>query len=178
MIAAAPTPAPGDVVLLTGPVAAGKTTVARELQKILPPPVAHIEGDAFWPFIPPPVAAHREEMFPVLMRAMTAAAIPFARSGCRVLLDFSIPPAFYPTARKILKEIPLQAVVLLPRLAVCETRARGRVECPLDDYGMYREFYALFQEGSASALCDDAASATALALRIRDGLAEGRYRLP
>ena len=48
-----------------------------------------------------------EKYFVVIMRAMTAAAIPFARSGYEVLIDFSIPPQFLETARKILKEVPL-----------------------------------------------------------------------
>ena len=114
--------------MLSGPIGAGKTTVARELLVLLPAPVSYIEGDTFWSFIDKPHSRDRREVFQVIMRAMTAAAIPFARSGYEVLLDFSIPPQFLGTARKILKEVPLNYVVLRPSLSVCETRAASRAE--------------------------------------------------
>ena len=37
----------GTVIMLSGPVGAGKTTVARELIAIMPGPLSYIEGDAF-----------------------------------------------------------------------------------------------------------------------------------
>ena len=37
-----------SVVMLSGPVGAGKTTVARELVAISPAPLYYIEGDTFW----------------------------------------------------------------------------------------------------------------------------------
>jgi adenylate kinase family enzyme len=39
------------IVLLSGPVGAGKTTIARGLVAISPSPIAYIEGDKFWSFI-------------------------------------------------------------------------------------------------------------------------------
>jgi adenylylsulfate kinase-like enzyme len=94
-------------LILSGPIGAGKTTVARELLALLPAPVSYIEGDTFWSFVAKAHSRDRREVFQVIMRAMTAAAIPFARSGYEVLIDFSIPPQFLETARKILKEVPL-----------------------------------------------------------------------
>jgi hypothetical protein len=81
---------------------------------------------------------------------MTAAAVPFARSGFRVLIDFSIPPTYVDTARKILKEVPFDFVVLRPSLRVCAERAASREEGAVTDYVMLKNFYARFEEGRSS----------------------------
>ena len=86
----------GKVIILSGPVGAGKTTVARELLKLLPGEVSYIEGDTFWSFIAKTETRDRRANFRTIMRSMTAATIPFARSGFDVLLDFSVPPDFLP----------------------------------------------------------------------------------
>lgn len=168
----------GSVIMLSGPIGAGKTTVARELIAQLPEPISYIEGDTFWSFIAKTERRSRREDFPVIMRAMTAAALPFARSGFDVLLDFSISPEFLPTARKILKEVPLDYVVLRPSVAVCEARAAGRSEGKIADYAAYREFYLLFDGAKRYTICDDAADAAVLAARIREGLNAGKFRVP
>lgn len=168
----------GSVIMLSGPVGAGKTTVARELIAQLPGAISYIEGDTFWSFIAKTEKRDHRENFPVIMRAMTAAALPFARSGFDVLLDFSIPPQFLPTARKILKEVDLDFVVLRPSLAVCEARAAGRSEGKIADYTAYREFYLLFDGAERYTICDDRADAMLLAMRIREGLTAGKFRAP
>src|SRR5271170_7005973 len=136
------------ITILSGPIGAGKTTVARELLALLPPPVSYIEGDTFWSFVAKSHSPDRRQVGHVIMRAMTAAAIPFARSGYEVLIDFSIPPQFLGTARKIVKDLPLNYVVLRPSLSVCEIRAASRVEGRIIDYAGYRDFYALFEASS------------------------------
>jgi len=165
------------VVMLSGPVGAGKTTVARLLLPLLAGPWAYLEGDTFWSFIAKAENRSIRENFPVIMRSMTAAAIPFARSGFNVLLDFSIPPDFLPTARKILKEIPLDFVSLRPSIELCARRAAERSEGKIDDYEPYRSFYALFENASTSVIGDDAATAETLAGQLRDGLLAGQFRV-
>lgn len=115
--------------------------------------------------------------FPVLVRSMTAAAIPFARSGFLVLIDFSIPPTFVPTARKILKEVPFDFVLLRPSLGVCVERAATRTEGAIGDQAMLKDFYARFEEGTVEPICDDNADPESLARRIADGLNQGRFRV-
>jgi len=165
-----------SVIMLSGPIGAGKTTIARELLSLLPAPAAYLEGDTFWSFFAKNGARTQRENFPVLLRSMTAAASPLARAGFDVLLDFSIPAQFLPTARKILKELPLDYIVVKPSLAVCEKRAGERGEGRIANYAPYRSFYALFDTEERFTICDDQASAALVAARIRDGLSAGKFR--
>ena len=164
-----------SITILSGPIGAGKTTVARELLAVLAAPVSYIEGDVFWQFVAKPHSPDRRESFQVIMRAMTAAAIPFARSGYEVFVDFSIPPQFLGTALKIVKEIPLNFIVLRPSLSVCEMRAASRAEGRILDYANYRDFYALFEASPAHLICDDEADAGSIAGRILQDLGTGRF---
>lgn len=144
---------------------------------MLPAPLSYIEGDTFWSFIKKGGERGLRDNFPVLVRSMTAAAVPLARSGFQVLIDFSIPPTFVDTARKILKEVPFDFVLLRPSLQVCVERASSRKEGPITDYARLKNFYALFEEGSIEPICDDAADPASLARRIADGLNQGRFRV-
>ena len=167
----------GKAIMLSGPIGAGKTTVARDLIALLPQPLAYIEGDTFWSFITRSGQRNRRENFLVIMRSMTAAALPFAREGFDVLLDFSFPPDFLDTAQKILKEVPLDFIVLKPSQEVCESRASARAEGKISDYGPYRSFYSLFAGAERFTIQDDAADSRSLAARIRDGLSAGTFRV-
>ena len=173
----APPPPLGLVILLSGPVAAGKTTVARALVPRLPGRVAAIEGDRFWPFIVRSERSRRED-FHLVVRAMTAAAVPFARAGFTVLLDFSTPPQYLPVVRKILKDLPLAYVALVPALDVCASRAAARAQGAVADYGPAQaEFHALFDKVPAGHLAAEGADAAATAELIAQDLATGWYHL-
>jgi hypothetical protein len=109
---------------------------------------------------------------------MTAASLPLARSGYDVVLDFSIPPDFLPIALKILKDTPLEFVVLLPSLSTCERRAANRSEGIISDYQRYRSFYAMFLAASERfTICDDAADASTMASRYWKAFAPGGFEL-
>ena len=165
------------VILISGPAGAGKTAVARRLIPLLPGPVAYIEGDVFWSFIQKSDGRGKRENFMEILRAMTAAAIPFARSGYAVLLDFSIPPDFLPTARKILKEVPLEFVIVRPRQAVCDARAAARPEGAIADYSAYASFYQLFDGFEPHTLRNDDLGADVAATQIVEGLNNGKFRV-
>jgi adenylylsulfate kinase-like enzyme len=166
-----------SVVMLSGPVGAGKTTVARELVAISPAPLCYIEGDTFWSLFTKPDAKSRRERFRLLMRSITAAAVPLARGGYDVLLDFSFPIEFLEVGRKILKEIPLDFVMLRPSLAVCEQRAAVRSEGKITDYTAYRDFYAMFEGLPKNELANVQADPHDIARRIRSGLDQGIFRI-
>jgi hypothetical protein len=81
------------IIILTGPIEAGKSTVARELIASSSGPIAYIEGDTFWSFIANGLEIQsRNKNFRMIMNAMTAASLPYAIAGYEVILDFSIPP--------------------------------------------------------------------------------------
>ena len=166
-----------SVIFLSGPIGAGKTAVAQELLQLLPAPLSFIEGDTFWSFIRKEGERGMRDNFSVLVRSMTAAAVPLARSGFRVLIDFSIPPAFADTARKILKEVPFDFVLLRPSLQVCVERASTRETGAITDYERLKNFYALFEGGCIEPICDDHADPASLARRIAEGLNEGLFRV-
>jgi hypothetical protein len=108
---------------------------------------------------------------------MMAAAIPFARSGFRVVIDFSMPPDYVETARKILKDVPFDFVLLRPSLKVCAARAASLEEGAIADYVMLENFYTRFEEGTVEPICDDNADPASLARQIADGLNRGRFRV-
>lgn len=163
------------VTILSGPIGAGKTAVSKELIALLPGPLAYIEGDRFWPFLVKRAEGDRREGFRVIMRAMTSAAGSLARAGYDVLLDFSIPPPFVPAAQKILRDAPLNYIVLRPSLEVCAARARDRTEGEITKYD--RGFYAMFVAEARLVVSAQSESPKAIAEMIFNGLTEDRFRV-
>lgn len=166
----------GHVIILSGPVGAGKTAVSTELVKLLPEPLFYIEGDVFWRFAAKPGRLTRRDLMAPTMRAMTAAAAAIGRAGFTVLLDFSMPPAYLPTVEKIMRDVPFDYVLLCPPPDVCEARAATRSEGVIRDYGPYRGFYDLFEEGSHVRLTDASATEAETAREILAGLEAGAFR--
>jgi chloramphenicol 3-O-phosphotransferase len=164
------------LVILSGPIGAGKTAVSKELIALWSGPLAYIEGDQFWPFLVKRADGDRREDFRAIMRAMTSAAGSFTRTGYDVLLDFSIPPAFLPTAQKILRDAPVDYVLLRPPLEICEARARARAEGRITKYD--RGFYAMFAADPRHVVApNNGESARAIATIVYEGLKEGTFRV-
>jgi len=70
----------GAVIILSGPIGAGKSSVFQALVGLWPAPLAYIEGDSFWPYlVKRREGDDRHEDFRALMRAMVGAASQLAR---------------------------------------------------------------------------------------------------
>jgi adenylate kinase family enzyme len=166
-----------SIILLSGPVGAGKTTVARELINISIAPVVYIEGDNFWPFIAKGDGRTRNIDFKMTMTAMTAAALSYALYGYEVILDFSVPPWFLETAVRMVskREIPLHFVVLRPDEDACVKRAASRKEGTISDYKHYHELYISFDGAQRYIIPGDDCSALEMAERVREGVDEGIF---
>lgn len=120
--AAADTPplrAHGEVIVLTGPPGAGKSTVARLLAETLSPSV-HLHSDDFWHFIrqgriaPYRPEAHRQNE--VVINVLAQTAFGYAAGGYDVIRDGIIGPWFIDVFRtaSTSKGIRLHYVVLRP----------------------------------------------------------------
>ncbi|MBN3857287.1 hypothetical protein G3N59_28265 [Paraburkholderia sp. Ac-20340] len=167
----------GRIIVISGPPGSGKTAVTKALIPLLPQPVACIEGDRFWKFIVKPDARERHDNFRTIIRSMTAACLPFARSDFQVVLDFSIPPAMLDTLRTIVKDIPLHYVLLRPGIETCALRASRRDAGKIGDYETLRGFYTLFAgEAANHAISDESATPDAIAAHIVSGLAAGTFK--
>jgi len=93
----------GEVIILTGPPAAGKTTVAGLLATDASSPTVHLTTDLFYrsirtgfvlPFLP---AAQRQNE--VVIDAIVGTVTTFARGGYDVVVDGIIGPWFLPPFR-------------------------------------------------------------------------------
>ena len=169
-----------SIIILSGPVGAGKTTVGKELVKLLDGPVAYIEGDTFWSFIAKDADRFgKMENFKMVMRSMTVAAMPYCRIGYQVVLDFSIPPWYMEVILEILKrrDIRVDYVVLNPGEAICAQRAAERSEGKITDYSIYKKLYDCFNEVQKYTIHDEENDAKVIASHIVEGLNEGMFRI-
>ena len=167
------------IIMLAGPPGAGKSTVARTLAANPAGPTVLIEGDKFWTFfVKGPSDPGKPKIFRTLLWSVIAAAMPCARAGYETIIDFSIPYWFIDPLRKRFPDVDYDYVVIRPSLDVCAARAAGRSEGAVADYSVYHDFYADFDVPKPNLVADDTADPATLAALIREGLADGRFRLP
>lgn len=125
-------PPPGSVVLLTGIMASGKSTVAQALAERLPRS-AHVRGDVFRRFVvngaaPPTPEPSDEAMSQLRLRYRLAAhtADAYAAAGfTAVVQDIVLGPPLTELVGAI-RTRPRYVVMLAPRADVVEAREAGR----------------------------------------------------
>ena len=167
----------GSILILSGPIGSGKTTVAKALVEQAPPLTAYIEGDVFWSFLAKPPSGARVHRLPTLMRAMFRSAAAFAGDGWDAILDFSMPQHFATAAAARAPDIDVRYVELHASLETCAARAASRAEGAISDYRPYAEFYDAFNAEPQFVVPTDKGDPASTARAIQEGVASGRFRL-
>ena len=176
----------GEVIILTGPPGAGKTTVAGLIAGEASAPTVQLTTDLFYrsirtgfvlPFLP---AAHRQNE--VVIEAIVGTVATFARGGYDVVVDGIVGPWFLPPFRAMAERdhFALSYVVLRPGLDTALSRARQCAGEELRDVdaitGLYGAFARLKElEGNVVDTSDLDAEQTAA--EVRRVIASGNCRL-
>ena len=172
-----------NLIVVTGPPGAGKTTVARALSDIFEPS-ALVAGDEFFAFIrrgyiaPWTGPAHRQNE--IVVSAAAAAAGRLANGGYAVVYDGVIGPLFLETFASATGLTSLHYAMLLPPEQLCMERVRDRVGHGFTDLDaathMYKEFAgADVDRRHVVTSTDDAA---AIASRLSQLIQEGSLGWP
>lgn len=143
-----------DLILLTGPPGAGKSTIARELVARFDPSVV-VSGDAFYGFIArgailpwEPGATHQNE---TCTGAAGAACGYFAHGGYTVVFDGMVGPWFLPAFLAASGLPRLAYAMLMPPVDVCVHRVTSRIGHGFSDLAATRHMHAEFERAAPDA---------------------------
>ena len=176
-----------NVVVLTGPPGAGKSTIAGELARRQPKAV-HLHTDDFWDCIVsgviPPYEPASDAQNQTVMKAIAKAAWTYAAGGFMTVVDGIVGPWMLGHFRTQAIERPdvlIDYVVLRPRrdIALARAQARTAVSALVDEapiLAMWDQFSDLgaLEHHALDTSDEDAASS---AQRVADAIAGGRFRL-
>jgi cytidylate kinase len=138
----------GEILIVTGPPGAGKTTMAKALVERLDLSVL-LEGDAYFrsvvrgwiaPWTPP--ARHQNT---VVTRAMAASAGEFARGGYAVVLEGIVGPWFLDTFVPAAGDARVHYVIVRPTAETAMARAVAREAPALVDPEPIAHMYKAFE---------------------------------
>jgi energy-coupling factor transporter ATP-binding protein EcfA2 len=137
----------GELLLVTGPPGAGKSTVARLLSAGFERS-ALVAGDAFFAFLDQgfiaPWLPGSETQNEVVTRAAAAAAGQLAAGGLTVVYEGVVGPWLLPTFLEWCGMSAIHYAILLPSEATCLHRVRTRVGHGFDDPDATRSMHQQF----------------------------------
>lgn len=176
------TPDVRHLILISGPPAAGKSTVAQLIADALEPSV-HLHGDLFFEgirrgFVPPWAAGSRRQN-EVVVAAMTAAALRYVQGGYHVVVDFVLGPwHLRPVIEQAsVADAVLQYVVLRPSVdaAIERSRARGPAKLPDDAIRDLCVQFSDLDQYERHAVDSTTLTAAETAASVLAGISDGRW---
>lgn len=176
----------GDVVILSGPPASGKTTVAELIAGSADRPTVHLTTDHFYrairagyiePYLP---EAHGQNE--VVIDAIVAAVAAYAGGGFDVVVDGIVGPWFLGPFRRTAAGagLTISYIVLRPTLDTALRRAQARSGEDLKEpdaiTGLHRAFADL-DEFASHVIDNSGLDEVETADQVRQAIASGGYRL-
>jgi predicted kinase len=171
----------GEVLILTGPPGAGKTTTAERLAWEPGAPKVHLHADDFWDYVrhgriaPWLPESHAQNV--VVMEVLARVVEAYAQGGYFVVLDGIVGPWFLERFRSV--AVPLHYIVLRPPLEValarCQLRS-GETLCDPEPITLLHQQFSSLAQMERHVIRTDGLSREELLSKVAHALKSGAFR--